>query len=582
MNEHTRPREVRRAEGIPRAWGASVRPRHRFPFRAALLVVLLAVGVVSIRPAVASERSPVVDPSPMALPDDAALEAAGAVIGEVTVRAEDIFDPEKPGEDNLLFRAANRLHLETRERVVRRQLLFRSGDRYASRLLAESERNLRANGYLYDASVRPVRYDGERVDVEVRTRDVWTLNVGLGFGRNGGSNSTRFGLQDKNFLGSGKDLSLKRTSNVDRSEMNYGFTDPALFGTRGRLSALYSDNSDGTEAALRLERPFYSLATRWALGVTARSGDRVASLWERGTVASSLRHESDSVSLYAGRSSGLVNGRTRRLLYGFNYERDRLRPDLPSGAPLGPIVEERVLSYPWIGFERIDDGYITTRDLDKIRRTEDLNLGRVVRGHLGLSAPAFGGDRTRVIYDASFTQGLNPGLGQMLFVDASLAGRWTEGAAENLLLSAGGRYYLRSGEHRVLYLSLRGDVANDLDSETQLVAGAEEGLRGYPLRFTTGDRRVLLTAEQRFYSSRHLLNLVHMGAAVFFDAGRAWQEGDGAARRSSLLKDVGIGLRFSSSRSAKGGMLKIDLAFPLDREPGIPSSQFSITAGETF
>ena len=516
-------------------------------------------------------------------PDDATLESNGAVIGEITIRAEDIFDPEAPGENNVFFRAANKIHIVTREGVIRRQLLFAPGDRYSARVIAESARGLRANGYLYDAAIRTTRYDGERVDIEVRTRDVWTLQGGIGFGRSGGKNSTRFGLQDQNFLGSGKDLMLKRTSNVDRTETAYRYGDPALFGTRGRLRLFHSANSDGQASAVAIERPFYSLETRWALGANARQDKRIESLYDLGIVTGRIQHDNQAVTVYAGRSRGIVNGRAKRLLYGFTHETDRYQPATDAAGALdAPPSEERVASYPWIGYESLTDGFVTARDLDKLRRTEDLNLGREVRARIGLSTSAFGGDRTCVLYDASFSQGINPGNGQLLFVRALLAGRFADRAVENVTASGGGRYYLRGGEHTVFFASLRGDVAHDLDPGVQLLLGGDSGLRGYPLRYLSGDRRLLLTVEERFYSDRHVLKLVHVGAAVFFDAGSAWQSGDASGANRPLLKDIGLGLRFSSSRSSKGSLLKVDLAFPLDRLPGIAHSQFTITAGDTF
>src|SRR5262245_49692478 len=111
-----------------------------------------------------------------ALPADEDLESQGAVIGEITVNVGDVFDPSDPQEDRRLFRMANRLHRTTRESVIRDQLLVHSGDRYSRRLLEESERLLRQDRYLYEAEIRPVRYAGNRVDLEVITRDVWTLN----------------------------------------------------------------------------------------------------------------------------------------------------------------------------------------------------------------------------------------------------------------------------------------------------------------------------------------------------------------------------------------------------------------------
>src|SRR5262245_37419126 len=168
---------------------------------------------------------------PSAVPDDATLEAAGAVVGTITIQAGSIFDTDDPKENTWIFRAADKLHMTTRERVIRRQLTFAEGDRYSRRTLDESERHLRHNGYLYDAKIRPVRYDGSAVDLVVETRDVWTLRPGAGFGRSGGVNRFHFGLHDANFLGLGKSVMLEYVSGIDRSGTLVNYLDPALGGT---------------------------------------------------------------------------------------------------------------------------------------------------------------------------------------------------------------------------------------------------------------------------------------------------------------------------------------------------------------
>ena len=90
--------------------------------------------------------------------------------------------------------------------MIRDQLLFKPGQRYSRRLLDESERVLRADGYFYDAWIRAVSYHDGTVDVRVTTKDVWTLNPGFNYGRSGGTNSTGVQLEDISFLGTGTDV----------------------------------------------------------------------------------------------------------------------------------------------------------------------------------------------------------------------------------------------------------------------------------------------------------------------------------------------------------------------------------------
>jgi hypothetical protein len=514
-----------------------------------------------------------------AVPDDATLEATGAVIREIRIRAADIFDPERPGENNRLFRAANRVHVRTGERVIRRLLLFKPGDPYSRRLLDESERILRRTSYLYDASIRPVRFEDNHVDVEVATRDVWTLKIGGGVSRSGGENDFRIGVKDSNFLGTGTELGLQRESDVDRTSNTYRFRDPNLQGTRLRLELEYSDNTDGRGRRFRLGRPFYALDSRWSAEGRVRSEDRVERLYDRGEVSEEFRHESEAYTGSWGFSRGYVGRSARRWLVGVTWERDRYAA-IPGGT-LRELPGERVLSYPWLGFQWIRDRFIEARDLDRIARTEDLNLGQEFQGFVGWSPRSLGADRDRAVFGAAYQIGGSPGAGQILLAELRGSGRVAGGRGEDVRLGGAVRYYVRDLGRHALYALVEADAVRRLDPEGQLLVGGDSGLRGYPLRYLSGDRRVLFTLEQRFYTRWHLLRLMHVGGAVFFDAGRAWFHGEAQAD-GTIYKDVGFGLRMGSSRSSSAAMVHLDVAFALDGDESIDDVQFLVTTRETF
>ncbi|HEX7182641.1 MAG TPA: POTRA domain-containing protein [Thermoanaerobaculia bacterium] len=511
--------------------------------------------------------------------DDQSLERSGAVIGEVTVVPRDVFDPSDPKENNRLFRLANRLHRDTRERVVRRQLLFAPGDLYSRRLLEESERILRANRYFYDATVRPVRCRDGRVDVEVVTRDVWTLNAGAGFSRSGGENTLSFEVQDTNLFGWGKDLAVEHHETVDRTTDLLRYRDPALAGSRVRLEAWLAERSDGHLRFLDLQRPFYALDTRWAAGIQGTQDEREDPLYDLGREVQRFGHRLERFEVFGGRSAGLVGGFARRWTAGFTYRRDRFFP-VVGFRPAAGLPEDRTLSYPWIGFELLEDRFLEEQDLDQIARTEDVALGLRLNGRLGWSSSALGGDRDRGLFSAGLRDAWTPGPGRLLLASTGASGRWGSGDVENLIVSGRLRAYWRNLGQHLLFATLEADLAEDLDRENQLLLGGDTGLRGYPLRYQDGDRRVLLTVEQRFYTDWHVLRLVYLGGAVFFDAGRAWFAG----RDDDLgvLKDAGIGLRLSSSRSGLGAMVHLDLAFPLDGDDTIERVQWLVSTRETF
>jgi len=518
-----------------------------------------------------------------AVPDDATLEAAGAVIGKIEIDAGPIFDTDDPKENKAVFRAANKLHVTTHEGVIRRQLSFAEGDPYSRRVLDESERHLRHNGYLYDAKIRPVHYDGHTVDVVVATRDVWTLRPGLGFGRSGGVNRYHFGLHDANFLGFGKDVEIEYVSGIDRTGTVVSFLDPALAHTHARMDVSYASNSDGSAAAVGVERPFWRLRERWAMGMRGETNDRVDPLYALGTVTSRFREQRTFAEAYLGRALTTSARRAVRLLAGTTFDQSIFDPLEEPGATT-VLPDDRTLAYPWVGVEIVHDGYIKARDMDKLGRTEDVNLARDFRARLGFASPAFGADRTAAIASLLWTAGFTPGVSQIVTLSAGASGR-IESQGEGVrdtLVQTGFRYYKREGDLRLFVIALSANLSHLLDADHQILLGGDNGLRGYPLRYATGERSMLLTVEQRFFRDREYFHLLRLGAAVYADIGKAWSEAPGISNHLGVLKDIGIGLRVGQTRSAHANVVRIDLAMPLDDLSGRLSPQILVSTGETF
>ena len=67
---------------------------------------------------------------------------------------------------------------------------------------------LRSNRYLYDVQFRPLAVHDGVVDIEVVTRDTWSLDPGFSAGRSGGANSSGLKLREYNVFGTGVDTRL--------------------------------------------------------------------------------------------------------------------------------------------------------------------------------------------------------------------------------------------------------------------------------------------------------------------------------------------------------------------------------------
>ena len=541
-------------------------------------IAFLASAVMSCI-AAASEPAPVAAES--TVPDAAELERLGAVVGEVYIYNENIFDLEDPREDKQLYRLANKLHIRTKPEVIRQQLLFKSGDPYSQRLLDESARILRSARYLYDASVRPVAFKDGRVDIAVRTRDVWTLNPGLSFSRKGGENTVGVELEELNLLGTGTDLEISRISGVDRDSTLIEYKDRQVFDSWVRVRAAYADNSDGSFKALEVEQPFYSLDSHWTTGVYLQDDEHIQPLYDLGKVVEEFTSHRKFASAFWGWSDGLRNGWVRRWRVGATYDESEFG-EIPGALPPTLVPENRKLIYPWLGFELVQNDFNRFRNHDQIGRTEDFHLGARLSALLGYADRAYGADRSAMIFVARASHGSGSADRSALLVSGALEGRLESGELRNTVLGSSVRYYVRQSERRLFFTTLEASVGRALDLETQILLGGDNGLRGYPLRYQGGEARALLTVEQRYFTDWYPFRLFRVGAAAFFDIGRTWGESPVSTASQGLLKDVGIGLRFGNSRSGLGNVIHVDLAFPLDGDSSIEDVQILLETKERF
>ena len=515
------------------------------------------------------------------LPTPQELEARGAIVGRIVVQPDEIFDTSIPGERAWLYRTANKLHIRTKPSVVRKQLLFKPGEPFRVRIVEETERLLRANDYLYEAKITPIAYDGKTVDLEVRTKDVWTLNPGVSFGRKGGENHAGAAIEEKNLFGTGQVLKLEWESNVDRETLTFEYQDPHFLNSFNRLDVGFEDADDGETKKFSFDHPFYALDTRLAGGVSLFDGQRNDPRYALGHKVGEFAHTDELYEFYGGVSRGLHNGWVTRWTAGVTLDSDQFEP--VSGEELGgELPTDRKLLYPWVGVEWVQDAYQERSNQDQIARTEDVLMGFRAGARLGYASNSLGSDRDAFLLTAYAQNGRDLGRGQSVFGTLRASSRIESGDVANGVLAAEARYYWRTSKNSKFYALISGTTTEALDPENQLLLGGDNGLRGYPLRYQAGTSRALLTLEQRYYTGWYPFHLFHVGAAAFFDMGRTWGPDVAGGENLGLLKDVGIGLRFGSSRSSFGNVIHVDLAFPLVRSGGVDSVQLLIETRQKF
>jgi hypothetical protein len=551
--------------------------------KATAIAALFAIvgGVEELRAEESDEQTPAASPAPDVLAAER-LEADNARIGSVTIIASNIFDLDDPLEDRPLFRLANKLHIRTRQDVIETQLLFGEGDGYSKRQLDESERLLRTKRYLRDATISPVAYKDGAVDLEVNTYDVWTLNLGLGIFRSGGENDTSAGLQEYNLFGTGAHVGVRYETNVDRKTRSFEYRDENFRRSHDQLGLVFEDSNDGFERGASFSRPFISLDTRRSWGMSALNGEHIDSLYDRGEVAQEFEHRRKFHRAFIGWSDGLQGGRVTRFSTGLIYDSDQFSgtDDPLLSAPVLP--EDREYIYPFFAVEFVREQFVKASNIDLIQRTEDRFLGTRLQASVGYSSEEAGSSANAIHLSGAFSHGLLTLPGRTLLLRGNFGSRIEDGEARNAQLSGELLYHHRESEERLLFMKLSGVLGRNLDLENPLYLGGDSGLRGYPLRYQGGDKKLLLTIEKRFFSDWYPFRLFHIGAAVFLDAGRTWGDNPAGGPNLGWLTDVGFGLRISNDRSGVGRMIHIDLAFPLNGEDDIDDVQLLVEAKRSF
>ena len=546
------------------------------------LAALLLYGVL-LAPWAARAQVVTGAPAPN-VPSIAELEQRGARIGAIRVQVQNIFDLDDPRENRGLYRLANRLHHRTRERTVRAQLLFRSGERLRAARLSESERILRSRIYLNDALVRVLSYDADRntADLHVTVRDVWTLDPGVSIGRTGGAFASGAALKEENLFGLGSALAISHNRNVDRSSSTVGYKDANVAGSWWQAVVLYGDNSDGRVKQLDLEQPFYALDARSAGGVSAVDSTSRLPRFSSGQVVDQLAVRREWTQAYVGWSAGLIEGHVTRWYAGARVDEARFTA-VPGVALSAPVPEDRRFAYPYAGWSFTEDRFEKGFNTHLIGRTEDLAFGRQLYAELGYSSAAFGGHGRSLLAQLNAADGWHLGSGIELFATATASGRLDDGRARNVAINvAGESFYRHAEEWHVSYAALSATTTHRLDPDQQLLIGGDTGVRGYPLRYQGGSSSVVLTLEERAYTSWFPLRLVRVGVAAFTDIARTFGRDEFGAAPLGTLTDVGLGLRLGNNRSGLGNVVHLDVSYAIGIAPGFKPLQVSVSTQDRF
>jgi len=513
-----------------------------------MLIVSLLTSLVLLSPGYGDQPGKV----------DSFKSYEGKIISSISVIRQDVFDDKIRPDTPFYYRWGNALHIVTREKVIRQELLFSVGDPVDSLDIIQSQRNLRQRGFIGEVWVSAIPNGPDSVDITVTTVDYWTTKIALYSELAGGDYSIGAAASEVNFLGYGQTVEVSGQQGNDVDSYSLFLADQRIAGTRLAGSLYFTSTTYGDGFAAYLARPQYSLKIKTGYRAAFTQSNGAVRLFSGGEEVFRYRR----LYLYREFNSKIVYslGTLKRLdLFAkYNYELRDYSPDDPQSPYNYIIPDDETRSYPSVGFGLSFINYDLQRYLDEAGTPEDLTLGAALRITIGRSANELGADYTgtRPEFYGRFL--IRPF--QRLFIGGRNTVFWWRhrGRDEEIRNQSELMAYLKTGGAHVLTARVLTDFAWRQKSTYQVILGGANGLRGYPVYQFAGTRAAIGNFEYRFYIPLEILT-VRIGGAAFFDIGNVWRRSE-KIDLGDLRSDIGLGLRFGLTKSSTSRVLRFDVA----------------------
>lgn len=423
--------------------------------------------------------------------------------------------------------------------------------------------------------------EGETVDVLVHVHDAWTLTVNVGFGTTGGNSRSHAELQDQNFLGTGKTVTLDRTRDIERTTTELAYYDPNVLGSQWEVEAAWQSLSDGTAHFAALEYPFRRFDQPWSFSV--RAGDR----------ASVLHFYQESETVWTARS--VVDEQDIRLRRLLNYEGDNgwragigwHREEHAYSNLLGihpallpkPELPDRRLSGAYVVIERFHEHYAGFRNIRAMDRHEDYNLGFNFELLLGNYATDTGSSEDAPFIDARMSYGSRLLGNGLLLTSSRYTGRRNHDGFVGVAAQSALTAYVNADETDTWVARLEGNWLDEPDPEQQLYIGGLEALYGYPDHFRNGSANWKAHLEYRRITDRVLFRTLRVGYSAFLQGAQARDLG---GDWGGTFWSAGVALRLGNLRGSDAETIYVGVGIPLVQEEGVEDWQWLVTSKITF
>ena len=520
---------------------------------------------------------------------------------------------------------------KTKKDVILRELLFEVGDIYIEADKAESEQILRDKSYIGAARIESLwNANANTVKVHVNITELWSPPLpAISPVLNSQGGTFLLGIRESNVFGSGHDTEVryKRISEIGektKSLLTWKYKMPRVFSSHWNFDGAYIQQREGDSWAVVLERPQYTLKSRWSakFSLSEATGDfawyEMVSLSDRLEATDRFEVNLQGVT---GRVRRYFGDRERQNYIGIWATSRRskyvlIEKKFPSTADLSN--RDIKLVGVTVGRKRVT--YHKTQFIRRMGRDEDFFVGSEYAFSLGQASPLYGSDRsetyTNLIGRSGWTAG-NRILGTLL---TDIGTYFTTRIERSTMLVQTSWYYtdvFNTGEiytvdkgfrkngffdfHQTFVMEFKTEMLFGWRGESQVVLGAFNGLRGYNYRQFNGEKMMVLRLESRtvcggtlfrkldegleavatFIAKPFIKRSVNLGlivsATAFTDIGYIWN-GHHTFNLAEPKRSVGFGLRGGFAKVSNAGIFRVEFAFPLDA-PSEPAFKQMIVWG---
>lgn len=164
----------------------------------------------------------------------------------------------------------NKIHINTTESIISKNLLFSAGDTVSPVLLSDNERILRELPFIDDARIIIIPASKDEVDVVIVTKDVYSIGGNYVYR---GTRKGEFSVFDNNIFGIGHELGVQIPWNrdtVDSPGIGIHYLADNIGKSFINLEVSYANGLGHKAYGFDLSRKFFSTNTKYAGGISVR------------------------------------------------------------------------------------------------------------------------------------------------------------------------------------------------------------------------------------------------------------------------------------------------------------------------